>query len=288
MTPNNADEFRGCSPKLFTELGPSGTAGLRYKYYLLQDGSKAGIYMDQKLASALAMKTKQREPKGFGENQQQLLIDTWKYHCSHVHDHPPSELLPFINPFDNANNYFPARDPSPQRPNMATVHWQQDELTQALQMIQTLTINVPSSPSTPSRSKDKSPFSPSLSKATFAKVDLNSNTQPDPVKASSSFRSRSCSPSKPAASSKAKASCSRSSSPSKSFPGVALNSTSEVPSSAEEEEEPMRFFVVRFKGGADYFSTRHVIYCYKSGLVLINLLKWGSFRRLPRYAEEGP
>ncbi|THV01171.1 hypothetical protein K435DRAFT_793521 [Dendrothele bispora CBS 962.96] len=241
MTPN-ADEFRGCSPKFFTELGPSGTAGQRYKYYLLQDGAKAGIYLDQKLASALAKRTQQHEPKGFGEDQQQLLIDTWRYHCSRVHDHPPSELLPFNNPFDDAENSLPARNRSPQRSNMATVHWQQDEATQALQMIQTLTINVPSSPSTP-RSQDKSPFSPSVNKATFAKVDLDSSAQPDPVKASSGFRSRSRSPSKPAAStrvnspSKAKASCSRSSSPSKSFPGVALNSTSEVPS--EEEEEPM-------------------------------------------------
>ncbi|THU82382.1 hypothetical protein K435DRAFT_872370, partial [Dendrothele bispora CBS 962.96] len=202
-----------------------------------------------KVASALAKKTKQPEPKGYKDGQEQLLIDAWKYHCSSVHDHPPSEQLPFNNPFDLSSQ--------PKGPQIE----REDEMAQTIHMTQILTLNVPSSsPSTPHPSPSKGSSSRGIG-GTFAKAGpsrLDPNVRPSPAPATPDFNR--CSPFKPAAAppspSKAEGGLSRSPSPSKRFKGSVDDDAEAVyPSSEEEEEGPIRFFVVRFPGGADFFSS---------------------------------
>ena len=41
------DSFMGCSPKLIETVSPNGTGKQNYKYYLIQGGTHAGIYVDQ-------------------------------------------------------------------------------------------------------------------------------------------------------------------------------------------------------------------------------------------------
>ncbi|KAK7442946.1 hypothetical protein VKT23_015890 [Stygiomarasmius scandens] len=269
MCQNNPSEFRGCSPKLFSSVGPLGTAGYRYKYYLLQDGIGAGIYADQKTASSLARKTGQPEPKGFRKDQEQLINEQWMYHCSKVHEHPPSEMLLYVDPFMEAQ---------PDTGAGSQVHWE-EEMAEALQMTQTLTFSIPSQLSTPHRSQGRAPLLPHLSRAAFAKVDLaklNSDARPNPVNVNSNARpypvsvpdagppgpsnvhhpdylSGAASPSLQSPSKgKARAS-SRSPSPSKEFWRAFANEDGSEDASSENEE-PTKYYVVQYVGGADFYT----------------------------------
>ncbi|THU99179.1 hypothetical protein K435DRAFT_855994 [Dendrothele bispora CBS 962.96] len=161
-----SEEFSGCSPKLFTNLGPEGASGQRFKYYLLKDGKNAGIYMDQKIASAFARRTNQSEPKGYREDQEQQIIDVWKYHCSTVHDHPPSDQLPFIDPFSET----PTSPTTPTR-----VHWE-EEIDKTVRMADLLTLDAaPLLLSRRSPTKvTSSSTTPRQNQTTFAKLGSSS------------------------------------------------------------------------------------------------------------------
>ncbi|KAK7433940.1 hypothetical protein VKT23_020468 [Stygiomarasmius scandens] len=259
MSRNQSASFRGCSPKLFTDLGPLGTSGFKFKYYVINGGPYAGIYYCQKTASALAKKSSQSEPKGYHEYQQQLINDVWMHHCSKIHDHPPSEMLPYVDPFAETQDM---PEPRGNRCSGTRVQWE-EEMAQAVRMTQTLTLSIPST-STPQRPHSSTtPFSPPPSKATFAKVDpakfkaearpypCTPGSDPSPSRNADAFPA---SPSKPKG--KAKASTSRSPSPTKAFWNAFVNEGElNAASDLEEEEEPIRYFVVRYQGGADYYFT---------------------------------
>ncbi|THU89747.1 hypothetical protein K435DRAFT_865015 [Dendrothele bispora CBS 962.96] len=90
-------DFLGCSPTLYTLVGPNGLSRQNFKYYVIHGQCHAGVYLDQSVASARAKATKEREPKGY--NDEEAVIATWKFICQSVHRHPPQELQPFISPF---------------------------------------------------------------------------------------------------------------------------------------------------------------------------------------------
>ncbi|THU99825.1 hypothetical protein K435DRAFT_855318 [Dendrothele bispora CBS 962.96] len=92
-----ASKYLGCSPTLYTFVGPNGLSRQNFKYYVIHGKRHAGIYLDQSVASARAKTTNEREPKGY--NDEATVIEAWKFMCQSVHQHPPQELQPFVSPF---------------------------------------------------------------------------------------------------------------------------------------------------------------------------------------------
>ncbi|THU89995.1 hypothetical protein K435DRAFT_802336 [Dendrothele bispora CBS 962.96] len=148
-------EYSGCSPKLFTNLGPEGVSGQKYKYYLLKDGNRAGIYMDQKIVSAFARKTNQSEPKGYREDQQQQIIDV---PTTPTHVHWEEEIDKTIRMADlltmDAAPLLPGRR-SPTKVTSSSTTPRQNQTTFA---------KVPSGRCSPSKVSRVSPSSPSKGK----------------------------------------------------------------------------------------------------------------------------
>ncbi|THU94809.1 hypothetical protein K435DRAFT_798645 [Dendrothele bispora CBS 962.96] len=102
-------QFLGCSPLLNTSLGPTGKAGQNYKYYLILGGPKAGVYVDQKLASLLARNSSQKEPKGY--NDKNLINHTWTYYCQETHEHSPDQKEPYRSLFvSDQSNHVESQD----------------------------------------------------------------------------------------------------------------------------------------------------------------------------------
>ncbi|THU95084.1 hypothetical protein K435DRAFT_798376, partial [Dendrothele bispora CBS 962.96] len=53
-----------------------------------------------RLASSLARNQRPAHPEPKGYCDTESAIQAWQFHCTHVHKHSPSEIGPFINPFD--------------------------------------------------------------------------------------------------------------------------------------------------------------------------------------------
>ncbi|KAK7433559.1 hypothetical protein VKT23_020713 [Stygiomarasmius scandens] len=63
-----------------------------------------------KITSELARSSNQREPKGY--NDEEAVSEMWRFNCSRVHKHPPHELRSYVNPFPTATS-APPRVSSP-------------------------------------------------------------------------------------------------------------------------------------------------------------------------------
>ncbi|THU87723.1 hypothetical protein K435DRAFT_867003 [Dendrothele bispora CBS 962.96] len=230
MSTLTVESFRGCSPSLFRVVSPSGVARQNFKYYLLEGGPEAGVYLDQRVASARARETKQREPKGY--NKEQALIDDWMFLCTEVHKHSPQELRPFVNPFatgEGHQEHTEAVRPLPHQP-----------------------------PATPDRRE----------KPTFGNTDLVSeligrlSTEAAPfphTPAGSPSRQNSptrkhTSPTK--RNRKVPPASAQSSSTSRIRKAVVEEAGSGYPSSESDgAKEKVQFFAIKFEGGCDFYSS---------------------------------
>ncbi|THU75710.1 hypothetical protein K435DRAFT_880304 [Dendrothele bispora CBS 962.96] len=230
MSTSTVENFRGCSPSLFRVVSPSGVARQNFKYYLLEGGPNAGVYLDQRVASGRARDSKQREPKGY--NTEQALIDDWMFLCNEVHKHSPQELRPFVDPFLTGQEHQEPREavrPLPQQP-----------------------------PATPDRRE----------KAMFGNTDmitdligrLSTEAAPfphDPVASPSRQSSPTRKNNSPAKQRrKTPSSSAQSPGPSKIRKAVVEEVGSGYPSSESDgAKEKVQFFAIKFEGGFDFYSS---------------------------------
>ncbi|KAK7439154.1 hypothetical protein VKT23_014782 [Stygiomarasmius scandens] len=267
------DDFRGCSPTLFNSIGPRGTAHQSYKYYMIYGGPRAGIYRDQSLAAEVAQLTKQRNPKGF--NDEASINENWIFMCQNAHTHSPDELRPFVSPFPVqpsaqrvSSEPQPSRDlptPTPAQNNPSAV---QQTFSNA-ELIKMLTEEAAPFPHTPSRA-GKSLLTGALKSSGGVGGTMDSSSKPPPVTSGSSRKQGKT----PVSKSAAKPPLSYSpqkfrnvavvadygsgypSSSSESETGVRSSETeAKADSGLDHTVGPCKFFVVKYRGGCDFYSS---------------------------------
>ncbi|THU77068.1 hypothetical protein K435DRAFT_878317 [Dendrothele bispora CBS 962.96] len=216
MSTSNISDFRGCSPKYDASVPPVSRTNQKFQFYLIREGVSAGIYKDYQLASSLARSSGQKEPKGF--NNETEVIQTWQYYCRKTHKHSDSELLPFRNPFGSSQT-------------------DEEAYEETIDMSSRMNLSGASTPASSVRSSTKK----GNQKFTQAEMiaygaPFPHTPQPSPSKrttAASNVRPRSKSPIK--------------------VPNPIFEDSAFDRSSASEQRTT--YYVVRFQGGADFYSS---------------------------------